>query len=417
MRQTTLLILASGWLTLSAQERITWVLLGPERDAIARTVLSGSEPCPQIVLDGRSSPMRARTPAPAGFPPLCEAAIPPGTRAASVNAQALPLPAASFKRIVVIGDTGCRVRELKPGDSLEDLEIQDCDTDWKFKPIAEAAAARQPDLVIHTGDYVYREGPCPPGKPCQGPHGFQWNTWYTDFFQPANKLLRAAPWIFVRGNHESCEQGGAGWFYLLDPRPYRPASCDTEYSEPYSVKAGGMDFQVLDSSLAEELDAKKKQVAEYARQLRDIGTSKPQGAWLLTHQPFWAFRREAGDSKRNETDSVNDTLQKAWRDSPVSGIDLVLSGHIHIFQVLSFADGRPPQLVVGNSGTEMSRRIKGPFQGRKIARTTVADAGLARKHGFAEMNRRDGGWQLDLHGLKEVELRCLVTGPKLSCAK
>ena len=34
----------------------------------------------------------------------------------------------------------------------------------------------------------------------------------------------AAPWIVVRGNHESCSRAGQGWWRFLDPRPLAPAA-------------------------------------------------------------------------------------------------------------------------------------------------------------------------------------------------
>ena len=205
-----------------AQVRVAWVQLGPGAKYRHAQYSKGKQ-CPGILIDGRAAPMRPRTPVPDGFPTLCEASIPAGTRAASMDGKTLALPAAEFKRIAVVGDTGCRVRvKASTGES----EIQNCAEDWHFKSLADAAAARKPDLVIHTGDYVYREN-----------EGFGWNSWDADFLQPANSLLRTAPWIFVRGNHESCKDGGTGWFYLLEARPYG-GSCTTESSEPYLVNAG-----------------------------------------------------------------------------------------------------------------------------------------------------------------------------------
>ena len=45
-----------------------------------------------------------------------------------------------------------------------------------------------------------------------------WAAWRDDFFVPASRLMKTAPWLFVRGNHELCSRAGPGWFYLLDPR-------------------------------------------------------------------------------------------------------------------------------------------------------------------------------------------------------
>src|SRR5581483_11407608 len=94
----------------------------------------------------------------AAFPvSVCEARVPERTARLSVGDVALPtLPpsSATINRIVVIGDTGCR---------LARFAVQDCDNPraWPFAAIARAAALKRPDLVIHVGDYYYRETACP----------------------------------------------------------------------------------------------------------------------------------------------------------------------------------------------------------------------------------------------------------------
>jgi hypothetical protein len=49
------------------------------------------------------------------------------------------------------------------------------------------------------------------------PWGYGWDTWKADFFDPAQALLKAAPWVMVRGNHETCTRAGQGWWRFLDP--------------------------------------------------------------------------------------------------------------------------------------------------------------------------------------------------------
>jgi phosphodiesterase/alkaline phosphatase D-like protein len=78
----------------------------------------------------------------------------------------------------VIGDTGCRLK-------LADNYFQSCSDSekWAFRSMVEAAAKTKPDLVIHVGDYHYRENACPEGnKDCAGsPWGYGWDTWKADF--------------------------------------------------------------------------------------------------------------------------------------------------------------------------------------------------------------------------------------------
>ena len=68
-----------------------------------------------------------------------------------------PLPRPNPRRIVVFGDTGCRI---------EGKRAQACNNpnEWPFPKIAAIAARAKADLVLHVGDYLYREGPCPQGN-------------------------------------------------------------------------------------------------------------------------------------------------------------------------------------------------------------------------------------------------------------
>jgi len=171
---------------------------GAEVRAIAR-----EDHCPIADIDGHAIPLGLRAPANAEFPGVCSLAVPRTARSVKLNGRAMPMPAAEARRIVVIGDSGCRVKGTL---------VQDCNdpSKWPFPRIAALAAAKAPDLVIHVGDYYYRESPCPLGKTvCPGsPHGDRFSTWKADFLDPSAPLMAAAPMILVRGNHESCKRGG-----------------------------------------------------------------------------------------------------------------------------------------------------------------------------------------------------------------
>jgi hypothetical protein len=150
---------------------------------------------------------------PSSFPVLvCERQLPAGAARASVGGHTLPLLRHAVRRIVVVGDTGCVV---------QNAGVQACNdaAAWPFARLAAAAAAKKPDLVTHVGDYLSRENACPDGNAkCRGsPWGYGWDAWSADFFAPARDLLAAAPWVFVRGNHESCNRAGQGWWRFLDP--------------------------------------------------------------------------------------------------------------------------------------------------------------------------------------------------------
>src|ERR1700674_3587922 len=86
-----------------------WVELGENGRALARIVVNGPQDCPAIQIDSVSRAMSLRPNMPQGLRPVCEFAIPANVKSASVNARALVLPKGNAARVIVIGDTGCRV--------------------------------------------------------------------------------------------------------------------------------------------------------------------------------------------------------------------------------------------------------------------------------------------------------------------
>ena len=302
--------------------------------------------CPFLTIDGRLAPMQTRAPADARFPlMICQLKLPPAARQVSLGGTPLPLPNRPPQRILVFGDTGCRVKE--------DL-IQDCNNPrrWPFAQVSRLAAARHPDLVIHVGDYYYRESPCPPGQQAcaGGPFGDNWPTWRAEFFDPARPLLMQAPWVFVRGNHESCSRGGRGWFRLLDAGP-SPLACPA-VSAPFKVDLGDLNLYVLDSADADDRDPRPARVARFVGQLSALGADLAHGrGWIVTHRPFWGLTPVArlGPIGPFEV-AINQTEQAAAAGRDLGGVQMVVSGHIHHFASFDFGPSRPAQLIAGTGG-------------------------------------------------------------------
>jgi hypothetical protein len=289
-------------------------------------------------MNVRASPGRIER-----FPDLvCEFFIPAGTNIATINGQALPLlhPTLRSIAVAVLGDTGCRLRRAKydAADSDDDDgKFQNCNTDtqWPLSVLTKSAAAARPDLVIHVGDYLYRENPCPKNDHgCAGsPYGDNWTTWKADFFIPAAPLLQVAPWIMVRGNHEICKRAGTGYFRYLHPtlaQGQAALSC-IDMVPFYTVKVGDQSFVILDSSDA--ADTCPKQGCKSAPYVEQFSNMSPAvGTWLVTHRPIWGLK--------NKNVRLNATLQAAlarWDSRLPPGFTLVLAGHIHLWEVLSFA--------------------------------------------------------------------------------
>src|SRR5216684_2898323 len=222
-------------------DTVTWVELGDSGKVIARQVIPGATTaCPGIEIKGvqnpptKLQPRTLATPNP-NFPVLvCEVVIPHGATSASIGSVSLALPTGNPKHIAIIGDTGCKgdasgkgaklAMDADDDDAKQQSSAQSCTpAGWPFKQVAGSAAKSQPDLVIHAGDYVYVKTD-------------NWTNWYYQFFKPAKKLLAAAPWIFVRGNHEICSQRGSGYFLLLDPRA--GTACASDSTPAYAVTVG-----------------------------------------------------------------------------------------------------------------------------------------------------------------------------------
>ena len=109
------------------------------------------------------------------------------------------------------------------------------------------------------------------------------------------------------------------------------------------------------------------------------------GSWLITHRPVWGFR--------THRKTINESLQRAlatWNGKLPDGITLALAGHIHVAEVLSFADKRAPQLVLGTGGTLLAGKIKSDLTGEAIGGTTVSYGRADHRFGFAMIEPAQG---------------------------
>ena len=217
--------------TAEAETHAAWVqLVGPGRDASIRVITDDTR-CPTLKADGANLPMQVRAAPrplfkpgteapPASFLILtCEVMAPSGTSSIVLDGQRLPLAPADIRRIVVFGDTGCRINKKKK-------KMQNCDEDWPYQKIARHAAEARPDLVIHVGDYLYRESCNAETTDCsKTPTGYGWEQWRDDFFRPSAPLFAAAPWIMVRATTRSApalaKAGFASWITPV-PRTHAP---------------------------------------------------------------------------------------------------------------------------------------------------------------------------------------------------
>ena len=304
---------------------------------------------------------------------------------------------------MIFGDSGCR---------LKGKITQHCNdpSGWPFARVAALAAARRPDLVIHVGDYYYREKPCPVGEAaCAGsPYGDKWATWKAELFDPAAPLLAAAPWVFARGNHEDCDRGGAGWFRLLDAAP-TAKTCPAEASS-WAVDLGGVRLLMVDSADTEDATAPADKVAAFTARLGILKENRGRPAWIVTHRPFW-FAARRGDVL---VDGVtNATERAAAKDADLTGVQLVLSGHVHDFTAMEFGAGRPPQLIVGTGGDLLESGDKPPpLIGSTVVDDLPTQAFSMGRFGYFVFDRHGREWLGGFHDLTDrLVARCRLQRP------
>ena len=419
-RSRTVIIAAVALLVAQqAQAKILaqWVELGPDGGSTVRAITDAA--CPSVSFDGSDTPMSTRSePAqsfgnvkPAQFPVRgCEVAVPAGAVAAMIDGKPLPLPKATPQRIVMFGDTGCRLKTGDPTQACNDPN------GWPFPKVAANAAAARPDLVIHLGDYEYRESPCPAGNPgCAGsPYGYGWDAWNADFFQPAAPLFAAAPWIMVRGNHEDCDRAGEGWFRFLDPSPMQPVCRDL--TGDYVVRLGDFGIVVVDSakvknSAGEDSD----QVPVLRQQFIDVLAKIPAYAWLATHKPVNGMLAKPGDAQVNIPS--NKVLQAALGADMPASVRMEVAGHIHFFQALDFGGIRPSQLVVGTGGDNLEGMPAASVTGADINGAKAVNAVTYSGFGYMVWDRLDNSsWAGTLFDANGKPLnRCRLADRALTC--
>ena len=429
-----------------------FVVTGAGGARLAR-VITTDDACPEIAIGEQRTRMKLRAAPetvpqrptrsdpkdskPSAFPVrVCDTSLPRGATSAIVAGRSLPLPTSLPKRIVVIGDSGCRLKHSDGGfQACNDSER------WPLAMIAAAATARMPDLVVHVGDYQYRENPCPADNAgcANSPWGYGWDAWNADFFTPARPLLAAAPWIFVRGNHESCDRAGQGWWRLLDFRPRlagrdcNRASDDAQgdYSDPYAVPISG-DTQILvfDSSRvgARPLISSDPMYRNYAAEFGTLFALSRDVAQNLfvSHHPVLGF---APDISRPAPAVYpgNEALQSVLE--PINGprffppnVQTLISGHNHLFEMVSFVSPHPTQLISGNGGAWADAPLPSPLpRGVSVAPGTVIETiASTSKYGFMVLERdaeRSDLWRVearDIHG--DLMTVCILRDGKTKCA-
>jgi len=337
-----------------------WIQYASDGAPHVRVIPAAGRACPSVMVDGARVQTQLRVGSTAAFAPvLCDARI--TARATDVHIGALRLPRmpARVKRIAVLGDTGCRV---------EYLFVQNCNSPkaWPFAQIARSIARDRPDLIVHVGDYLYRETACLPfdGRCAHTPHGDNWPAWDADFFTPGAPLFAASPLVMARGNHEECSRAGLGWWRYLAPATSRTCRDD---EAPAITTFENLRIANIDSAAGDE--DKDPDPLPFERDER-IADAAAQGreTWVLTHRPPIKYLRA-----------------HATNDPNGPHIAAIVAGHIHLFAVMQFA-GAPPTVLVGTGGDVLNKsapEVK-----------AVPGAVIEKRFGYAIFEQTADGWTI-----------------------
>lgn len=405
---TTVLVAATigGSAVATAEFTAAWVqhsVDGPQ----VRVVVDGE--CPPVSFDGVGVPMMRRAaPTEHHADIVCVANVPKGTIEVQLQGKPLPAPALSeVMRVAIVGDTGCRV-----SDKHGLYQACNNNSEWPLSQIATSIENYRPDLIIYLGDYIYRESPCPNGNNgCKGtPFGDTHETWQADWLLPTAPMHRAAPMVLIRGNHETCSRAGMGWFRYLDAREYSN-ECHAD-SDPWIVDIDPLHIAILDTSYLDDTQGQPL-VDFFAGEFRNLGGSFTEDkGWIATHRPIWGI---GADDDTGEAYEPTPVLQDAARNVQLgSFVELLLGSHLHLAEAIDFVGDRPPQLVVGNGGTQLVPSVDLP---EKIDGVEINMINVFYQFGFVTMEQTPTkNWSLAFRDVlgREIET-CSFDRTNISC--
>nr|MDP9104577.1 metallophosphoesterase [Candidatus Eremiobacteraeota bacterium] len=257
-------------------------------------------------------------------------------------------------------------------------------------------AAVHPDLVVHVGDYLYRERRCPPLAHCaDSPYGDDAAAWYADFLTPAAPLFASAPLLLVRGNHEECARNGTGWFRYFDA--HATAAC-SDAAEPFAVDLGDLRIVAFDSAVAEDRKADPARTPIYAKQFAAVRTFAKAPSWFVTHRPPY--------TNDDERSTMGDAL---------APFDAVLAGHLHLFAAMN-VEALPPLLINGEGGAKLDPNYTA-FLGLLTGDLHVQGSVFGSAHfGFGIYTRGGDGWTISLRDPGGTErARCTLANRTVRC--
>ena len=210
-----------------------------------------------------------------------------------------------------------------------------------------------------------------------------------------------------------------------------------DFSDPYALDFEGLQLVVMDTVQADDtLPLSPEVVIErYARDFEHAADLSTGNTWLVSHRPIWALRPKPAKKHQPPPDecdnlaiprltveNMNVTAQAALAVSRLSGrlppeVDVVVTSHVHVGEVLSFTGRRPPQVVVGIGGTKLLPAVTDGLVGRLIDGERVTHATMLSAHGFFGFRpRRRDAWRADVVDVSGGSLAaCQIRDKRAHC--
>ena len=187
---------------------------------------------------------------------------------------------------------------------------------------------------------------------------------------------------------------------------------------PYSLPLGTETLVVMDDANAPDTSIASDMVPLYRSEIASLATAEAP-SWLLLHRPIWGAISGPLGVPIGGSQTLIASVGTSGIPSPV---ELMLSGHIHSFEVLNYGtkDRVPPQIVAGFGGDNLDSTppvLKGTvFQGK--SGVVVKDGLSLPGFGFLLMIKDADGWTINVHDINgRIERTCLLRGGRIDCPK
>lgn len=199
----------------------------------------------------------------------------------SAEVRTAPAPGGRFS-FAVVGDSG--------------------DGSARTARLADRILAYRPDLLLHTGDLVYKRG--------------AWADYPNAFFEPFARLAAQVPIYPVLGNHDVLTLDGRPFLSTFDLPRNGPSGGEADRC--YEFCFGGVTFVALDSS-KDARDLAAQQVPWLDSLLAE---SSPHWRFAFFHHAPYSAGRHGSDQALQR--ALVPALERA-------GIDAVFNGHNHTY--------------------------------------------------------------------------------------